>query len=235
MRRQHTRHICTGIRSTHIPISRAKLYATPMPKRANPNHPTRERLIDTVLELTGSRPIEKITSDQVLERSGVSKGSLYHHFEDFQDLIGAAAVKLYASGVNDSIEQLEHLFERCDSVESFYAALDSVTQATQDPNRHPARMQRITLISLASRTEKLRAVLAAEQQRLSDTLSALIRRAQLNGWVDRKLDAQAVAVFIQAYTTGRVLDDISLSPVDPASWTALIKHMIRLLLPPRKA
>jgi len=204
-----------------------------MPNRANPNHPTRERLIDTALELAGSRSLESITSDQVLERSGISKGSLYHHFEDFQDLIGAAAVKLYASGDDASIAQIEHVFESCDSIDAFYAALDSVTEVTQDPDRHAARLQRITLISLASRTEKLRSVLAVEQQRLSDTLGALIRRGQLNGWVSAELDAQAVAVFTQAYTTGRILDDIALSPVDPASWTALIKRMIRALLAPR--
>ena len=49
-------------------------------------HPTKQTLIDTVLALMEKKSIEQISSDEVLEISNISKGSLYHHFEDFPEL-----------------------------------------------------------------------------------------------------------------------------------------------------
>lgn len=46
-----------------------------------PEHPTRLYLIQTVEELLTTRPIYEVGSELVLAASGVSKGSLYHHFE----------------------------------------------------------------------------------------------------------------------------------------------------------
>jgi len=44
------------------------------------------------------------------------------------------------------------------------------------------------------------------------------------------VDARALGVFIQAYTLGRVLSDIDPRPVDPAAWTALIRHVVHGLI-----
>ena len=51
------------------------------------SHPTKEALIDAVLELLQSEHLVEVTSEEVLEKSGISKGSLYYHFEDFSDLL----------------------------------------------------------------------------------------------------------------------------------------------------
>ena len=55
-------------------------------------HPTKRALITTVLEQLKTLKPSEITSESVLDKSGISKGSLYHHFEDFDDLIETAQV-----------------------------------------------------------------------------------------------------------------------------------------------
>ena len=54
-----------------------------------PTHPTRVRLIDTMVEMLQTTPASAITTEAVLETSGISRSSLYHHFADFSDLIEA--------------------------------------------------------------------------------------------------------------------------------------------------
>ena len=49
-------------------------------------HPTKAKLIETVVELLDQHPVEAITLDQILEMSKISKGSMYHHFADFDDI-----------------------------------------------------------------------------------------------------------------------------------------------------
>jgi hypothetical protein len=65
-----------------------------------------------------------------------------------------------------------------------------------------------------------------EQQRLTDALADLVREAQVKGWFRSDFPPHVVAVFVQAYTLGRVLDEIAESPVDNTEWVAFIDHML---------
>jgi hypothetical protein len=40
------------------------------------------------------------------------------------------------------------------------------------------------------------------------------------------VDARAAAVFVQAYTVGRIVDDISPEKVDPEAWINLVMHVV---------
>ena len=49
-------------------------------------HPTKSLLISTTVKLLGTRLPGEIAVDEILDASGISKGSLYHHFEDLGEL-----------------------------------------------------------------------------------------------------------------------------------------------------
>ena len=53
-------------------------------------HPTSKRLINSTIELLQEFLPEEISTDLVLQHSGVSRGSLYYHFEDLSDLLETA-------------------------------------------------------------------------------------------------------------------------------------------------
>jgi hypothetical protein len=76
---------------------------------------------------------------------------------------------------------------------------------------------------MAALSDRFRAALAAEQERLTNSITDLIRDSQNKGWINGSLDARSIAVFIQAYSLGRAVDDIAITQVDPASWTNLIQ------------
>ena len=59
-----------------------------MPKTT---HPTKSSLIHCAADLLDKYRFDEITVEMVLDRSGVSKGSLYHHFEDLDELMDIAA------------------------------------------------------------------------------------------------------------------------------------------------
>ena len=63
-------------------------------------HPTKRALVQTVLDQLKTKKPSDLTSELILETSGISKGSLYHHFEDFDDLIETAQVFRYAAYVD---------------------------------------------------------------------------------------------------------------------------------------
>ena len=70
-----------------------------MPKTT---HPTKSSLIDCAADLLDKYRFDEITVEMVLDRSNISKGSLYHHFEDLAELLEAAQVARYADWVDRS-------------------------------------------------------------------------------------------------------------------------------------
>ena len=59
-------------------------------------HPTKRLLVETAVKMLDSKSPAEILAEEVLETSGVSKGSMYHHFEDLQELVEVAQVYRYS-------------------------------------------------------------------------------------------------------------------------------------------
>jgi AcrR family transcriptional regulator len=65
----------------------------------------------------------KLRFEMVLDRSNISKGSLYHHFEDIYHLLEAAMISRFARYVDTNIASLRSLLETATTSETLYAGL----------------------------------------------------------------------------------------------------------------
>lgn len=189
-------------------------------------HPTRERLIEvTMTLLDGERP-DKIHVDEVLLLSGISKGSLYHHFNDFSDLIEEALVRRFSDLVDRSIHVITQLINTAKTKEEFIAGLKKVTRQTQDPTRFANRFERARALGMAGSNDRFRAALAMEQDRITSALEDLFRESQNRGWLSTDFDPRASAVLIQAYTLGQVINDVATIKYDNDAWIDLIDRVL---------
>lgn len=195
---------------------------------ARGSHPTRERLITTVVMLLDERDPSRITVDEVLTESGISKGSLYHHFEDYSDLIEAALIRRFSRTVDWSIESITTMLTEARNREDVLKGLRRITEETQNASLRPIRAERIRALGLATTSERFRVALGAEQQRLTSALADLWRETQDRGLFVRDLDPYAAAVFIQSYTLGQVVNDITDEQMDPQAWIDLVDRITRL-------
>ena len=191
-------------------------------KGSKGDHPTRALLIDlAVAELENCMP-EEVALESIVAASGLSKGAVYHHFADFAELIEKALVVRFARYVDESIDALTLVATSARSRKEVLEGMAAMTAVTQDPSRSDIRFSRAHVLTLASRNPRLGEALAAEQVRLTNALTELIADAQEKGWFNREFDPRAAAVLIQAYTLGRIVDDITTESVDPAEWQRLI-------------
>jgi len=189
-------------------------------------HPTKVALVNTVVELLENHRADEITSEQVLEISSISKGSLYHHFIDFSALIDTARVIRYSRWVDRSIQLLTDVTTSTKTREEFFAGLTEVTKLTQSPSSRSSRFERARILGLAEGNPRLMHDLGEEQQRLTDSITDLVREGQERGYMRKDLDASAIAVLIQAYTLGRIVDDVTVNHVDPEKWIQLISEVV---------
>jgi AcrR family transcriptional regulator len=70
--------------------------------RAEKGEATRARLIEVAGELFGERGYDETPIEEVLERTGVSKGALYHHFPSKEALFEA----VYRTGEQACLEEI---------------------------------------------------------------------------------------------------------------------------------
>ena len=193
-------------------------------------HPTKRALVATVLEFLKSTKPADITSESVLAKSGISKGSLYHHFEDFDDLIETAEVYRYAAYVDQSIHLLTKVFQTASNRDQMVAELKKVTRFTQSPQLMPQRMDRATSISLANSNPRMMKKMNAEQDRLNEAIIDIFREARERGWISKEIDIHAGAIFIQAYTLGIIINDVSGKKVEPEAWNELIDMFLEKII-----
>ena len=156
-------------------------------------HPTKRALVATVLEFLKDTKPSDLTSESVLAKSGISKGSLYHHFEDFDDLIETAEVYRYAAYVDQSIHLLTKVFQTASNRDQMVAELKKVTRFTQSPQLMPQRMDRATSISLANSNPRMMKKMNAEQDRLNEAIIDIFREARERGWISKEIDFHAGA------------------------------------------
>lgn len=191
-------------------------------------HPTKQALIDTAVEFLNTVGPTGFTVEEVLGTSGISKGSMYHHFDDFADLIETAQVARFAVFVDADIAALSGVLTSARTKEEFQATLKLASTEVQSPERVGRRLARAQIVGWEGSTPRFRESLARVQQRLTDALADLVRDAQEKGFLDPNIDATAMALFTQAYSLGRVLDDIADKHVDAQAWNELVARIIDL-------
>ncbi len=191
-------------------------------------HPTKQVLIDTIVLLLDTKSADDISVDEVLQTSGVSKGSLYHHFEDYSDLVEDAMVVRYGQFVDRSMQLMHPLLDSATSKTDFIENLKMITRETQSDKNSKNRMERARLIGQAGANERLRKKVGIEQKRLNDDLYLLIQNAIDKGFFSKKLDAKAAALFIQAYSLGSILNEIAQNPLAKEEWNAHIDYVLAM-------
>jgi len=195
-------------------------------------HPTKEKLIATMVSLMDDRALTSIQVDDVLRESNISKGSLYHHFENFDDLVEVTLIARFAAGVDLSIELVAGAVNGAKSAKELVEKIIEVTTFTQGRERAKFRLERARVIGLSVNSPKLLHALEREQDRLTTAMADLVREGQEKGWVSKAFDAKTIAVYLQAYTLGRVVDDVASkdNKIDPQDWSNVVVAALKALL-----
>ena len=193
-------------------------------------HPTKVHLTEAAATLIDELGSQGFTVEQLLDKSNISKGSLYHHFEDFHDVIMQAQVLRFARYVEEDIAALANVLLASKSREDLFGRLDLISRATHDPARSVRRADRIEILAGARHSEKMKNALGPTQARLTGAIADIVRELKAKEFISENLDPGAVAVFIQAYSLGLIVNDVSNEPIDLEEWHALISRMARGLL-----
>jgi AcrR family transcriptional regulator len=111
---------------------------SPADRRAERGEQTRAKLIATARELFAERGYAAVGTSELVERAGVTRGALYHHFRDKQDLFRAVHVQAEQELVMASAAGMQ---DANDGWERLVFGMRGFFDACEDP-----ALRRITLV-----------------------------------------------------------------------------------------
>ena len=216
----------TGDRTRH-----AECHTVDVAPPSSTLHATKRTLLDTVDTMFDSTAWDDVTSEAVLKASGVSRGSMYHFFDDFDDLVEQVIARRYSRWVDESINGLQWVLDTANDASTFGTNLHTVSDIIHNLSSPAVRAERAGVLLRATSSPRLRGRIAAEQHRLTAALAAIIAGGQERGWITTSVDAYATAVFVQAYALGRILNDVDEVTVGNDQWNRVVGEFIdRVLL-----
>ena len=201
-------------------------------KKAEPRQraPRKTPDLDEVVEITIQMVLEHGDSgfriEELIERTGISKSSLYLHFGDRDGLVGAAMSTAYLRDIKANVDCAIALFSGISTRKQMQDAIPVLVDAALN-TRDIARWQRVMVLASARhRPEMLKRI--SEAQTMIDTaLEELVREKQKQGIIRKDLDAREISILIQTAIIGRIFRDIDtkITDKDLDKWRAVLQSV----------
>ena len=150
----------------------------------------------------------------ICEATGVNYGSVYHHFGSREGVIDAAYIKMFNDFMDEDIvfirESIEEI-RNADDVMVVFAKFGEKAFMSQE--RAERRMMRARIVAAASTRPELKLSIGLSQNRVTNEIAELFGILQERGVMKDDIPPRSVAVALQVFLLGRVLDDISINPL----------------------
>lgn len=198
------------------------------PKR----HDSRQELIDVAIELILQNGVDALRIEDVCERVGVSKGSLYWHFGDRNGLIREALLEhVYRLG-DEALGVLSSAVEQFTTRDDYLAKIAGAFVDPFDKGQVESRWQRLELIAGSRRDTTLAPIVAEVQRRHYRYLTDIMDKASQQGALRRDVTPKALAAMLVAVGLGsNVLSLLGEEGPSPDEWTAFLMVMVSELFP----
>ena len=185
-------------------------------------HPTAQKLVDEVIEMMEENPYDTLKSEMVLERCGLSRGSLYHHFVDFQDLIETAQIQIYQRYATGISQALADLIVSCAESEQVKIGFASFVNQVANEATIKSRLQLIGIVHNAHAIAEFRKKFLPVQEQINLSWMEMYRFCLDRGWADPTIESRAFAVLMQSTVFGRIMNNLSRDKLDLNLWVEFI-------------
>jgi AcrR family transcriptional regulator len=195
------------------------------PRTRSVPQPKQARAKDTVdlVIAEANRAIEtggesSVRIQEISGKTGVSIGSIYHHFGDRDGLIRATYVHNFAANIQEDIGRAKRFMDKMHSTQEIAEHYDEMQAFLVDHFKHVPADKRANIIGNTTGRPLLRAALAEVQHGLTEQLTEVMQLLQDRGMLKPHLSPRAAAVMVLGMLHGRIVAEIDTSPVSEQEW-----------------
>ena len=187
--------------------------------------PRREPDLEAVLEAAVESLLENgergFRIEHIIEKTGISRSSLYLHFTDRDGLVEAASMEIFFREVAENVNRTVSALNRVTTKEQARAVVRPLVEAIA-AQPESTRWNRVMVLAASRYRDHLRDRLSTMQTELNDKLGAALERWAGLGLLRPGVDPREVASFIQVSTFGRVIRDLDTHRSPGDSWKDLM-------------
>ena len=194
---------------------------------------TRQRLIDLALIELDKNGLSGFDLDDLLAKSKISKGSLYHHFGSKSGLITAAEVHLLLATYEQGNRLLRLLVENTKNADEFASHMELMVRTATNDESQESRRRRLRAIALAQNNPTLAEKIRINQIEGSNYLAETMQIAVDKGWLRPEINVRAFSYWQQGMFFGHKLLDISGEDDLKEPWNEIAIIALRAFLQPR--
>jgi AcrR family transcriptional regulator len=190
---------------------------------------TVERALSVVGDILDQGGEASLRLADVSRRSGVSVGSLYHHFGSREGLVSAARERQFRLSLPpESEEEIAYLLASSNQ-EMFLERFEELMERSDSPERSAGRRRRFEMIGAAAGRPGHLGGIVGPQTNYLDRWEQLVRDLQERKWLRDDVDARAFALFLHSASMARVLAEVDEQPVDTKVWRHLVRQTLACL------
>lgn len=206
------------------------------PQKSTVDADSRVRLIDVTLRTILEHGVDAVRIDDIVAEVGVTKGSLYWHFEDRNALIKAALAEHIQRLNAETVAGVYNAIGEGNTKDAYVARVAPFIADPYNADQVKERWGRLAILVEARNRPDLMEMMRDVQARNLDVFVELMSQAQQNGILRQDLDPRAVAVALNAmYLGSNIIDVLGDSAPTPEAWWSLISFFIGALFPPENS
>jgi AcrR family transcriptional regulator len=194
---------------------------------------SRTQLIDVALRIILDQGVDAVRIEDIVAEVGVTKGSLYWHFEDREALIKEALAEHLRRLNAEIVDGVSAAISTATSKDDYLAQIAPFIVDPYNAAQVRERWQRLMVMAETRRDPELASMMRDVQARSLAVFVELMREAQQQGILRGDVDPTAVAVALSAMNLGsNIIDVLGDHGPDPAAWWSLMSFFIGALFTP---
>ena len=182
-------------------------FQLPQPKQGRAKE-TVALVIDAARRAMRTAGETAVRVQEISSETGVSIGSIYHHFGDREGLIRAAYVRQFTESVSADIERLKTWSATLTSTEDLRERYDDMIEFLTNYFEMMPVAERAAIVGSAVSRADLRAAIAESHTKLTDGLTEVMQNLSNAGILKQHIAPRAAAQVILGLLHGRVLTEI---------------------------
>jgi len=207
-------------------------------KSSSKNEPARKALdsraalIDAALKTILAHGVDALRVDDIAREVGVTKGSLYWHFEDRQGLIKEALAEQIRRMSAETIDAVSEAIVGSSNKNDYLSRIIPFIIDPFDKSQVLERWGRLGVLVETRNDPELKKLMSDVQVRHLEVAVELMTEAQERGFLREDLDPRAIAVALNVINLGStIIDVLGDSGPTPEEWWKLILFFIDQLFP----
>ena len=198
-------------------------------RRQERSAPVVNKVLKVTCDIINRGGEQALTIAEVRERTGVTIGSIYHHFGSREGLVAAAYANIYGDLALREVELLRGLTANVKNATEFEKVAKTAVATIYGDAETPNRIKRMTVIAAAQHRPLLKFAIAQKQDEATAALVEWVSEMQSRGFYNKEINPHSLAVLLQAIPFGRVIDAVANDQLGDADFAVLCGRVLAAL------